>query len=370
VTTYSLRKKGSFVSIIIILAMLIAFLLGEAYIRLTREYITPGIIRARSLQYSPSLFARHVFPLNEQILDERGWSINAKGYRGKDFHRKKDDGTIRVIVYGGSAVFDQNLPNGKDWPYRFEHLLKEKGITNIEVINAGIPGHASFDSFGRLFAEGHIFEPDYVILYNAWNDIKYFSMEDPLLRKFKPYNESHDFRSRYQGVLDQMACELSQLYVRLRGRYYNWKYHIGNEGAIQSGEYIKEVNELGLKQYRLNVEMFVDLARNIHAVPILVTQARLVAHKNTDEEKSRIGYHYQKMNHQTLVKAFEKTDDIIRTVAKSKHTPIIDASKRMSGKDEFFTDHVHLSNKGSNQLAMIMSEYLFSLIKEQNISSL
>lgn len=167
-----------------------------------------------------------------------------------------------------------------------------------------------------------------------------------------------------------MLCELSQLYLRLRARYYNWKYHIGNEGAIQSGEYTNEVNELGLKQYRLNVEMFVDLARNIHAFPILVTQARLVANDNTDEEKSIIGYHYQKMKHQILVEAFEKTDDIIINVAKSKHVPIIDASNQMSGKDGYFSDHVHLSDRGSNKLAITISEYLFTLIKEQNIGSL
>ena len=34
--------------------------------------------------------------------------------------------------------------------------------------------------------------------------------------------------------------------------------------------------------------MFVDLANNIHATPILVTQARLVDKNNTPEEKSII----------------------------------------------------------------------------------
>ena len=110
--------------------------------------------------------------------------------------------------------------------------------------------------------------------------------------------------------------------------------------------------------------MFVDLAKNIHAIPILVTQARLVAHDNTDEEKSKIRYDYQRMEHQTLVEAFEKTDDIITNVAKSKHALIVDASKQMTGKDEYFGDHVHLSESGSNQLAVTISEYLFTHLKE------
>ncbi len=352
--------------------MLIPLLLGEAYYRFFEKFKTPETDRAKSIQYSPSLFARHVFPLKEQFIEKRGWLINKKGYRGNDFSRKKDGGTIRVIAYGGSTVFDINATNGKDWPSRLEHLLKENDVRNIEVINAGIPGHASFDSFGRLFAEGHIFEPDYVIFYNAWNDIKYFSSNKPLLRNFKPFDDSWDYRISYAGGLDQMFCELSQLYVRLiRKRYFKWKYHIGIEGVIQSGEHTKEVNELGLRQYRLNVEMFVDIARNINAIPILVTQARLVARNNTAEEKSRIGYDYQKMKHKMLVKAFEKTDDIIINVAKSKHvTTIIDASKLMSGKGEYFNDHVHLSDKGSDRLAIIISEYLLHLVKEQNTSSL
>ena len=353
------------------MSILVAILLGEAQTRFTKEYVTPEIIKERSLQYAPSLFARHVFPLKKQIIEKRGWLINSKGYRGDDFSQNKNEGTIRVIVYGGSAAFDIKVPDGKDWPSRLEQLLKEKGITSLEVINAGIPGHASFDSFGRLFSEGHIFEPDYVILYNAWNDIKYFSSEKPLLRKFKPYDESRDYRISYQGTLDQMFCEMSQLYVRLRARYYSWKYRVGSEGAIQGGEYTNEVKGLGLRQYKLNVEMFVDLATNIDAVPVLVTQPRLVARDNTVEDKSKINYDFQNMSPEVLVRAFEETDEIMISVAKSKNIPIvIDASKQMNGKGEYFTDHVHLNDEGSNQLSVIISEHLFQLIKGRNTSSL
>jgi lysophospholipase L1-like esterase len=350
------------------MSILVAILLGEMQVRLTKEYVTPEIIKERSLQYAPSLFARHVFPLKKQIIEKRGWVINSNGYRGDDFTQTKNDNAIRVIVYGGSAVFDVKAPNGKDWPSRLGHLLNENAVTDIEVINAGIPGHASFDSFGRLFSEGHIFEPDYVILYNAWNDIKYFSSEKSLLRKFKPYVESSDYRKIYQGALDQMFCEISQLYVHLRARYYSWKYHVGSEGIIQSSEYSNEVSELGLRQYKLNVEMFVDLALNINAIPILVTQPRLVAGDNTEEDKSKIRYDFQNMNPEELVKAYKKTDEIMISVAKTKNIPVItDASKQMNGKGEYFADHVHLNAAGSNRLSMIISEQLFQLIKSRNL---
>lgn len=357
--TQSFKKKFLFVSIIIFLAALIPILLVETYIRMTKDYVTPEIIRERSLQYSPALFARHVFPLKEQIIEERGWHINPKGYRGKDFTNKKSAGTKRIIVYGGSAVFDQNVVNKNDWPARIEQLLKENGLANVEVINAGIPGHASFDSFGRLFMEGHTFEPDFVILYNSWNDIKYFPEQRPLLRTYKPYYESKEFRSTYQGFLDQAFCEVSQLYVRLRSRYYTRKFNLGSEGIIQGDEYSREIHDHGPTQFQLNIEMFTDLAHNIGATPILVTQARLVTHNNSEKEKSRIGYHFVRMKHEVLLEAFQRADDIILDVAKSKQVAVIDAAKQMSGKSEYFGDHVHLSDPGSRELAKIISEYLF-----------
>ncbi|MBT4119390.1 MAG: hypothetical protein HOG89_00190 [Candidatus Peribacter sp.] len=359
-----MKKRFIFAFVSIVLPVLVALLLGEAYIRYTNEYVTPEILRSKSLQYSPSLFTRHVFATKEQHIEDKGWFINNRGYRGRDFSLKKDEGTTRVIVYGGSAVFDQEMPNGKDWPHRLESSLQEKGITNIEVINAGIPGHASFDSFGRLFAEGHLLDPDYVVLYNGWNDMKYFSDGRSLLRIFKPYNKKLDPRIEYRGVLDQVLPETSQLYVYLRGPYINWKFRIGSEGIIPTGESVNVFDNPWPQQYRVNAEMFVDLARNIDAVPILVTQARLVSQKNTEEEKALIKYDYVRMDHETLVQAFETLDEILREVASHKGIPIVEASKEMSGNSEYFTDHVHFTEAGSAEITSIISEYLHSLITE------
>ena len=89
------------------------------------------------------------------------------------------DSVLRIIIYGGSAVSRTE----EDWPHRVENILKESGMKNVEIINACAPGHSSLDSFGKLFAEGHLFRPDYIIFYHAWNDIKYFGIERSILRE-------------------------------------------------------------------------------------------------------------------------------------------------------------------------------------------
>lgn len=357
------KTKVVFVIFLHFIAVVIALVLGELFVRFTSEYHTPSTIKKQSLDYSPSLFARSVFPLKEQRIEERGYVINSRGYRGKEFAELKSDGVIRVIVYGGSAVFDQNVTDGYDWPSRIESNLKGMGIERVEVINAGIPAHSSVDSVGKLFTEGHVFQPDYVILYNAWNDIKHFSIDTPLLRKMRPYNKSKDFRVNYQGALDRMLSETSQLYVRLRTRYFSWKYEVGLEGVVVAKENNQQITEKGLNQYKLNIEIFTDLARNINATPILITQARLVTQNSTEEETKHFGYKYHNMDHLTIVDAFRKSDDIIFSVAESKNVELVDASATMTGNPDYFTDAIHLTNEGSIQLSEIVAEHLAVLVK-------
>src|SRR5262249_24082043 len=148
--------------------------------------------------------------------------INNIGYRGPTFTVRKPKGVIRIVTIGGSSVFDQNIKDsstydGRDWPHLVEHFLKNEGYNNIEAINAGIPGQTTFDSLGRLYSQLWIYEPDYVLLYCAWNDIKYFvdlTPEKPLISLIKP---KEDFGTKpfieYQGFWDRFLS-YSQLYVK------------------------------------------------------------------------------------------------------------------------------------------------------------
>ncbi|MDZ7330978.1 MAG: GDSL-type esterase/lipase family protein [candidate division KSB1 bacterium] len=366
-------KKILYYLIYLSVLLVITLMLGETYVRLfsRQGYLTPNIQKKNSLQYVPSLYARHLFPEQEQTIKgayNNILHISNKGYRGNDFKFEKDSNVTRIIIYGGSAVFDQAATEGKDWPHLVEKLLNERGFS-VEVINAGIPGHTSIDSFERLFLEGHLFDPDYVAVYNAWNDIKYFKTKKPLLRIYKPYDESQDPFQNYQGWLDRFLCEHSQFYVRVRNRYFRWKLNIDTEGVKKKVSLSSEFYEIGLRQYKLNMEMFVDCARNIGATPILITQARLVSKDNTAADRNKIIYEYTELTHEALLKAFEQCDQILYQVAKEKEVHIIDASKAMTGKSDFFIDHVHLTPKGSSMIAEIVAQNMTGIMtSDMNIT--
>ena len=186
-----LVRKRVFVICTIFMSIGALLLLGEVSVRLFVKNgdVTPEALRNRSVQYEPAIFARHVFKQEARTIkhasgSKKGvvWEINEKGYRGPNFEMEKPEGVTRIIVYGGSAAFDMMVSEGKDWPHLVQKKLRESGLANVEVINAGIMGHTALESVGKLFTEGFVFKPDYVLIYNAWNDIKYLSSQKTVLR--------------------------------------------------------------------------------------------------------------------------------------------------------------------------------------------
>lgn len=364
----------------IVAALAFAVAYAEGLVRWLYPYNTPDTFKQYSLPIMPAVYARHLFePIDRavEVDGEKAWGvasdqtasrqvyfINRHGYRGPSFDVPKPAGLTRIVVLGGSTVFDKDATEGNDWPHLVERLLKEKGYTNIEVINAGIPGQTSADLLGRLFAEVWLWEPDYILVYEAWNDIKYFgdlSYDKPLIRLVPPLNPNDPFKT-YQGSLDYLMA-YSQLYVKMRNKYFHWKYPLGPEGVLTKKEPKNGIGPQGFTQFRHNMELLVDGSKNIHAVPILLTQATLVAPNNTEEDRKKIAYGYVGLNHEALVQVLEQCRQVILDVAREKGIAVLDVAQQLSGRRELFTDHNHTTEQGSQEIARRVTDFLAPLLR-------
>lgn len=344
---------------------------GEIFVRLFFSYYTPDTVKKHALPYVQAAYANTMFaPVNDrfdilltQAVGTKTYFINEHGTRGASFQLPKPPGVQRIVILGGSTVFDLNADEGADWPHLVEKFLKEKGH-HVEVINAGIPGHTSSDALGRLSTEIWQWKPDYVIMYEAWNDIKYFnqlSYDHPLIRLVKPGNPGADPFKNYQGTLDYLLS-YSQLYMRIRTKYFAWKHPVSMEGRFNE-ERKDDVGDLGLAQFRLNMETFIDVSRNIHAIPILLTQATLVSPTNTAEDRTRIVYGYVGLSHEGVVRAYEKCRQVILNTARGKNADALDLMPLFQGRSEVFHDHDHTTPYGSEQVARRVSDFLDPLLK-------
>jgi len=99
--------------------------------------------------------------------------LNNLGYRGKEFSIPKPPDNLRVLIIGDSMTFGWGVADSETYPYLIENILKEKGVNNVEVINAGYKGGLSPDSFYvYLKNEGLKLSPDIIILgFFVGNDI-------------------------------------------------------------------------------------------------------------------------------------------------------------------------------------------------------
>ena len=156
--------------------MLYIIFLGEVSIRFIEPIKNKIWLLKHSLLYEPSSFSVHRFAKNQIVHDENSDSVRVvinNGFRGQTFSIDKPKNEIRIVILGGSFVFNWNQKGiDKDWPHLVENELIKKGYSNIKVINAGTPSHTSLDALGRLYSEIHYLNPDYIMLCNAWNDIK------------------------------------------------------------------------------------------------------------------------------------------------------------------------------------------------------
>ena len=128
------------------------------------------------------------------------------------------------------------VSEGKDWPHLVQENLRELGLANVEVINAGIMGHTALESVGKLFAEGFAFNPDYVVIYNAWNDIKYLSSQKTVLRTLNQMWGILILESITAICWTVGFVRDLKLYTVLRRIYYKKTLKIGKEGLLKEEE--------------------------------------------------------------------------------------------------------------------------------------
>lgn len=358
---------------------------GEVYVRTQYSYVNADVLRHSSLEYEPTLLARHILPQARQTYtSENGArvSINSLGYRGPEFSLAKSEHIIRMVVMGGSAAFDIGASNGEDWPHLMEKAIHEQGYQSVELINAAVPGHASWDSLGRLYGEIWMLDPDFVIVYHCWNDIKYFdqtSQQRSLLRNIKPPPTiTVDGQSRvanpyfyYYGRADRLLS-YSQLYARVRNRLITWRQGgvVGLEGLLTGrGQWNppsayegRGWSEWGPRQLGLTLRLIADAVKNIGAQPVLLTQARLPTAKSSAQDKQRVLYDYVRLSHDGLVKAFEACDEVTLAAGAAEDVPVLDLATPLSGRTELFGDHVHTTAAGSQAIASLTAKFLAEVL--------
>lgn len=116
------------------------------------------------------------------------YTINSKGFRGKEFDIKKNK--IRVIAFGGSTTIGMKSPDNKTWPYQLEEILN-KSKDKYEVLNMGFGSKSLRFIKELLFTEAYKYQPDIIVIYSNRNSIMYNGSYHSEGNQFKNTNLIH-----------------------------------------------------------------------------------------------------------------------------------------------------------------------------------
>tara|TARA_Y100001936_G_scaffold38600_2_gene36806 strand:- start:32 stop:1588 length:1557 start_codon:yes stop_codon:yes gene_type:complete len=113
---------------------------------------------------------------NELIPNQQSGSItiNSLGFRGEEFPIEKSAGTFRIFMLGGSTMFGHGATSDKTTiPGYMETFFEDvDNNLNIEIINSGIQGADSFNELNLIKTRLLELDPDMLIIYDGWNDLR------------------------------------------------------------------------------------------------------------------------------------------------------------------------------------------------------
>ncbi len=97
---------------------------------------------------------------------------NSMGYRGPEIAMPKPPGTFRIVAMGDSTTYGLGMDASNAYPAQLQDILRQQyGYSNVEVINAGVIGYTSWETFINLSLRVIELEPDMVIIYDGTNDV-------------------------------------------------------------------------------------------------------------------------------------------------------------------------------------------------------
>jgi lysophospholipase L1-like esterase len=328
----------------------VSALLAAAMAEVALRLIAP-IPYSMKVEYRPDGFVgQRLVPKRRYRLADGGvCTVNSAGYRGPEFAIPKPAGIFRIVAMGGSSTFSYETDDAGIWTRLLEEKLRARFGAFIEVVNAGVPGYSAFHSKINYLYRIRELEPDAVLVYHTWNDMKFFRRieEGEALREapFQP-RPIRDFLRRFQ-----LAWRARSLFYRSEGGLPPRE-----EGWLEAGPTEGVVIPEGGRAHRFERSHYDDLAllaSSDGVLPIFVSEAGLLADSNLEdpEVRRRVYTEYQGLDYPEILRQWKAIGAIQRGAAERRGGLFVDAYAAVPHRTQNFHDHVHLTPAGNQAVA-------------------
>ncbi len=266
--------KSAVFLLIVAGAILAALLLAECYARITS--LPPAFINlsvgGQNSAYKLSenrILGYEMKPgyrdPDDPNLNDSFPRVNSIGFR--DAERSVEKSSFRILMLGDSVLAGHGIRNIDDLISRkLESRLKSRGY-DLEVLNFGVGGYATYAEIELLRLKGILFDPDLVIILFIQNDFELFGYQ---LHHYKPEKE--------KGVLKYLLTNLRLF------RYLAFRYDLFGVAYKYDPEYRVAVSrEMGLRTgMREHMGNFLTLSNEHGFKPLVAYWPKFPEEKGAD----------------------------------------------------------------------------------------
>ena len=281
---------------------------------------------------------------------------NSLGYRNDEFAVAKPSNVFRIVALGGSSTYDVRIEdNAKTFTAQLEKLLKEEyGYTNIEVVNAGVPGYNSWEILINLEFRVLDLDPDLVIIYEGTNDV-HARLVEP-----SAYRGDNSGRRQPWQIPPVPLWEHSAL-LRILSRMTNFTRQVSVDDFVSSSTFLSWPFEFRLSQkdvdpakileknppvyFQRNLENMIAIARE-HDIEVLFSTW---AYSPYLEDYASKDYYQQ---------GFLENNEVVKRVADLHHVSLFDFAAVMPQDASYWADGRHVNEAGALEKASLFAEYL------------
>lgn len=263
--------------------------------------------------------------------------INQDGFKGPELD--KGHSHFRILTLGDSCTFGSWFDQ-YSYPRTLERELRQLEW-NVEVVNAGVQGYGTEQVLARI-EEFKALKPELTTIYIGWNGLADSgALPDNYFRFYTPWLLS----AAYKALFPERAALAA----------YTKPKHLNKADP--------ELRRLDayVPPFMNGVEQIVQQMQSSGSTVVIVTLPSLLTSKEEPTERALQIGHLPGFtdNPYVLAKMVEQYNADLRNLAMRSNLQVIDLEKwsvtALQPRDAYFTDTVHLSEKGQQAIGKYMA---------------
>ncbi len=276
-----------------------------------------------------------------------------------------------LAFLGGSTTECRVVPEDSRFPYLVGRRLEETLKVKVNSYNGARSGNNSLHSINILLHKLMPLHPDFVVMMHNINDLVALLYEGTywnknasrrVLVEVRPTLAGH-VRGFFQVLRAYTIPHLYQAIIELGQRVKG-----GDQDADEFGHLRRKKVEINkpylLKEFRANLQSFIDLCRARGITPVLLTQPnRLQGNLDPKTWKEVQILEDKGISFREFGELHGLFNQAIREVGAANQVLVVDLAKEIPAEEKYVYDPVHLTERASKMAAQIISRELEPLVK-------